>query len=88
MNFGFIRVLMAVALGIQQGKATGNWPRNPAWYPSNPGMDEIERAAIRNTGYDPDDPAVVAAIDQVRAELAAVGTRPGNYVGTGRKPVK
>jgi hypothetical protein len=35
-------------------------------------MDEFERAAIRDQGYDPDDPAVVAALDRVRAELAAV----------------
>jgi hypothetical protein len=26
------------------------------------GMDESERAAIRDEGYDPDDPAVVAAL--------------------------
>jgi hypothetical protein len=31
-------------------------------------MDEIERDAIRDEGYDPDDPAVLAALDQVRAE--------------------
>jgi hypothetical protein len=28
-----------------------------------PHMDEIERAAIRDEGYDPDDPAVIAALD-------------------------
>ena len=28
-----------------------------------PGMDEIERQAIREEGYHPDDPAVVAALD-------------------------
>jgi hypothetical protein len=39
------------------------------------GWTLIERAAIRDEGYDPDDPAVVAALDRVRAELAAV--RPG-----------
>ena len=33
------------------------------------GMDEIERAAIRDEGYDPDDPGVVAALDIVRWEL-------------------
>jgi hypothetical protein len=32
-------------------------------------MDEIERAAVRDKGYDPDDPKVIAAIDRVRAEL-------------------
>jgi hypothetical protein len=36
-------------------------------------MDDIERAAIRDEGHDPDDPAVVAALDRVSAELAAVG---------------
>jgi hypothetical protein len=36
-------------------------------------MDDIEREAIRDEGYDPDDPAVVAALDRVRAEPAAVG---------------
>jgi hypothetical protein len=34
-------------------------------------MDEIERAAIRDEGYDPDDPKVIAALARVRAELAA-----------------
>jgi hypothetical protein len=37
---------------------------------SNPALDDIEREAIRDEGYDP---AVVAALDRVRAELAAVG---------------
>jgi hypothetical protein len=32
-------------------------------------MDEIEREAIRAEGLDPDDPAVVMAIDLVRWEL-------------------
>jgi hypothetical protein len=32
-------------------------------------MDEVESAAIRAEGLDPDDPAVVAAIDLVRWEL-------------------
>jgi hypothetical protein len=35
-------------------------------------MEDIEREAIRDERYDPDDPAVVAALDRVRAELAAV----------------
>jgi hypothetical protein len=35
------------------------------------GMDEVERAAIRDEGYDPDDLAVVAALDGVHAELAS-----------------
>jgi hypothetical protein len=43
-------------------------------------MDEIERAAIRDEGYDPDDPDVVAALDRVRAELAEWATcRHGNF---------
>jgi hypothetical protein len=33
------------------------------------GMDEIECAAIRDEGYDPDDPKVIAALGRVRAEL-------------------
>jgi hypothetical protein len=33
-------------------------------------MDVIERAAIAAEGYDPDDPAVVAALARVRAMLA------------------
>jgi hypothetical protein len=32
-------------------------------------MDDIERVLIRDEGYDPDDPAVVAALERVRAEL-------------------
>jgi hypothetical protein len=33
-------------------------------------MDDIERAAIRAEGLDPDDPAVVTAIDLVRWQLS------------------
>jgi hypothetical protein len=33
-------------------------------------MDDIERAAIRDEGYDPDDASVIAALDRVRVELA------------------
>jgi hypothetical protein len=33
-------------------------------------MDNIERAAIRAEGRDPDDPEVIAALGRVRAELA------------------
>ena len=33
-------------------------------------MDEIEREAIRAEGLDPDDPAVVTAIDLVRRQLS------------------
>jgi hypothetical protein len=32
-------------------------------------MDKTEREAIRAEGFDPDDPAVVTAIDLVRWEL-------------------
>jgi hypothetical protein len=35
-----------------------------------PGVDDIERAAIRAEGLDPDDPAVGEALDLVRLELA------------------
>jgi hypothetical protein len=33
-------------------------------------MDEIEREALRCEGLDPDDPAVVTAIDFVRWDLS------------------
>src|SRR6478736_3810712 len=36
-------------------------------------MDHIERAAIAAEGYEPDDPAVVAALARVRAVLAVLG---------------
>lgn len=36
-------------------------------------MDDIERAAIMAEGSDPDDPAVIAALDRVRAVLAELG---------------
>jgi hypothetical protein len=36
---------------------------------SKPGMDENERVAIRDEGYDLDDPKVIAALERVRAEL-------------------
>jgi hypothetical protein len=32
-------------------------------------MDENERAAIRDEGYEPDDPKVIAALERVRVEL-------------------
>ena len=35
-------------------------------------MDQIECSAIRDEGYDPDAPAVVAALDRVRRDLAAL----------------
>lgn len=35
-------------------------------------MDDDEREAIRAEGSDPDDPAVVAAIDLVRWELELI----------------
>lgn len=46
------------------------------------GIDDIERAAIRDEGYDPDDPAVVAALDRVRAELASARLRAVRAVFT------
>ena len=33
-------------------------------------MDDEERQAVREEGFDPDDPAVIAAIDLVRWELS------------------
>lgn len=39
---------------------------------SNIGMDDDERQALRAEGLDPDDPAVVAAIDLVRWELSLI----------------
>lgn len=33
-------------------------------------MDELDCAAVRAEGLDPDDPAVVAALDLVRWELS------------------
>lgn len=39
------------------------------------GVDGIERDALRAEGLDPDDPAVVAALDMVRWELELL-TRP------------
>ena len=45
----------------------------PATLPDIHEMDEIEREAIRDEGYDPDDPAVVKATDFVRWELSILG---------------
>jgi hypothetical protein len=36
-------------------------------------MDDIELEAIRDEGYDPDDPAVLEALVLVRLELALLG---------------
>jgi hypothetical protein len=36
-------------------------------------MDDDEREAIQAEGLNPDDPAVIAAIDLVRWELALLG---------------
>ena len=36
------------------------------------GVDDEERQALRAEGLDPDDPAVVAAIDLVRWELSLI----------------
>lgn len=43
------------------------------------GMDE-ERLAIVEAGYAPDDPAVIAALGRVRAELAVLGKLSGRFV--------
>jgi hypothetical protein len=43
-------------------------------------MDEIERAAIRDEGYDPDDPEVIAALDRMRAELRGIQLRCSSSV--------
>jgi len=39
-------------------------------------LDDEEREALRAEGFDPDDPAVKAAIDLVRWELSAIN-QPG-----------
>jgi hypothetical protein len=36
-------------------------------------MDDFERAAIAAEGSDPDDPAVIAALERVTAVLAEIG---------------
>jgi hypothetical protein len=38
-------------------------------------VDDDERQALRAEGLDPDDPAVIAAIDLVRWELSLIGQR-------------
>jgi hypothetical protein len=38
-------------------------------------VDDDERQALRAEGLDPDDPAVIAAIDLVRWELSLVALR-------------
>ena len=49
---------------------------------SNSGVDYEERQALRAEGLDPDDPAVIAAIDMVRWELDLLGhTRRASYRG-------
>jgi hypothetical protein len=35
-------------------------------------MDDVERAAIREEGYNPDDRLVIAALERVRVELGAL----------------
>jgi hypothetical protein len=39
---------------------------------SNTGVDDDERQALQAEGLDPDDPAVIAAIDLVRWELSLI----------------
>jgi hypothetical protein len=49
--------------------------------------DDVEREAIRAEGHDPDDPAVVTAIDLIRWELSMhvgdqdTGDEPAQYRG-------
>ena len=51
------------------------------------GVDDEDPQAVRAEGYDPDDPAVVAAIDIVRWELSLLATvtasscRPRSFRG-------
>jgi hypothetical protein len=45
------------------------------------GMDDDEREALRAEGLDPDDPAVVAAIDLVRWELSLCAWVPWDDSG-------
>jgi hypothetical protein len=49
-------------------------------------VDDIERAAIDAEGYDPDDPAVVAALERVRGVLAALGRGEDLGFGAPRPP--
>jgi hypothetical protein len=49
--------------------------RPPKWNPNDRprvqhGVDDEDAQALRVEGFDPDDPAVVAAIDLVRWELS------------------
>ncbi len=39
-------------------------------------FDDIERDALRDEGFDPDDPATVTAIDLVRWELSLLRPDP------------
>lgn len=49
----------------------------PAPATSNTGVDEIEREALRAEGLDPDDPAVLAALNRVRRELSLFNPHRG-----------
>ncbi len=49
-------------------------PRWPGVAPK-PGMDDEEREAVRAEGFDPDDPAVVVAVDLVWWELSLLSQR-------------
>lgn len=44
------------------------------------GMDDIDREAIRAEGFNPDDPAMVTAIDLVRWELSVIRTLAGHLI--------
>ena len=43
-------------------------------------MDECERAAIRDEGYDPDDPAVIVALARVTVLLRSYRARPSKLL--------
>jgi hypothetical protein len=44
-------------------------------------VDDEERQALRAEGLDPEDPAVIAAIDLVRWELSFGGVDPASAYG-------
>jgi hypothetical protein len=60
-------------------------PKLSAGRTSNTGVDDKERQALRDEGLNPDDPAVIAAIDLVRWELSLISngtTTAGGWTQT------